>query len=90
MKKPEEKKIAAKNGGEFFIPVDYETYAKWMAERQNQKLPSPINPPVMERVMRLSTEELFVSWTISSPHIFTNLFHHFFHEYYYMEPDFGS
>lgn len=49
VKKPEEKKIAAKNGGEFFIPVDYETYAKWMAERQNQKLPSPINPPVIER-----------------------------------------
>ena len=62
MKKPEEKKIAAQqNGGEFFIPVDYETYAKWMAERQNQKLPSPINPPVIERVMRLSIEELSIS-----------------------------
>ena len=61
VKKSEEKKIAAKNGGEFFIPVDYETYAKWMAERQNQKLPSPINPPVIERVMSLSNEELSIS-----------------------------
>ena len=47
--KPKKKESVSKNSaGEFFIPVDYETYAKWMAEKQNQRLQSP-KPQVVER-----------------------------------------
>ena len=52
MNKPKKKESVDKNSaGEFFIPVDYETYAKWMAEKQNQRLHSP-KPQILERVVR--------------------------------------
>ena len=51
---PEEKKAFTKPSGEYFIPVDYETYAKWMAEKQNQKPQPANNPPIIERVTRMS------------------------------------